>query len=96
VGTARALIVLGAGAPIEDDVDRATAKFQKSLNISQDLEDAEGIVLSLLYTGIRGAHAGRRSTRIGCWTKEACAKEWQEGRMMTLEHAPIKAMSNGS
>jgi len=51
VGTARALIVLGAGAPFEDDVDRATAKFQKSLNISQDLEDAEGIFLSLLYLG---------------------------------------------
>jgi len=64
VGTARALIVLGAGAPFEDDVDRATAKFQKSLNISQDLEDAEGIVLSLLWDTRRTCGETKHSNRL--------------------------------
>ena len=50
-GIAWALIVLGAGTLFEDNVDRATAKFQKSLAICQDLEDAEGVALSLLYLG---------------------------------------------
>jgi tetratricopeptide (TPR) repeat protein len=50
-----ALIVLGDRALFEGDVDRAAAKFQKSLDISRDLEDAEGIALSLLYLG-RTAH----------------------------------------
>ncbi len=45
----------GDGALFEGDVDRATAKFQKALVISRDLEDAEGIALSLLYLG-RTAH----------------------------------------
>ncbi len=43
MGISRALIVLGAAALFENDVDRAKATFQKSLSICRDLEDAEGI-----------------------------------------------------
>jgi tetratricopeptide (TPR) repeat protein len=50
-GISWALIVLGAAALFENDVDRARATFQKSLSICRDLEDAEGNALSLLYLG---------------------------------------------
>jgi tetratricopeptide (TPR) repeat protein len=41
-GISRALVVLGAAALFEVEIDRATANFQKSLAVCRDIEDAEG------------------------------------------------------
>jgi tetratricopeptide (TPR) repeat protein len=57
-------------ALFEGELDRATAKFQRSLDISRDLEDAEGIALSLIYLG-RAAHMRGEAARSETLLKES-------------------------
>jgi hypothetical protein len=88
-GISRALIVLGAAALFENDVDRARATFQKSLSICRDLEDAEGIALSLLYLGYATHMLGDEVSSSTLWRKA-----WRCSKTLATRAASQRCSSN--